>query len=242
MTNNRSSLWQRYHQCKARRSNTKAAKFSLAKIMPQVPHLGSLVLGVLIGIFLTSLMVFAFSTSDITLKIPTGSTIEARTTDQELTEIVGVAEPEVTKDNTKTQVIAVQEPKFDFYTELAQNHQPEVIETTVKKEPTASIKPVAAPKPQSLALKSNQKTINEYLVQAGSFRRLADADALKAKLALNGFRSKIESNKTSNGEIWSKVVLGPLPTEQSAKELQKVLKSLDVESILVLHRVENQRG
>lgn len=240
MTNNRISSWQKYYLFKIRRSNTKASKFSVSKIMPQLPNLGSLVLGVLIGIFLTSLVVFAFSTSDITLKIPTGSTIEAKAENK--SEIVS-AEPEVTQDNTNTQVIAVQEPRFDFYTELAQTSPAEVKEpTVVKREAPAPAKPAVAHKPQSLALKSNQKTINEYLVQAGSFRRLADADALKAKLALNGMRARIESNKISNGEMWSKVLLGPLPTENSAKELQKVLKSLDIESVLVLHSVANQRG
>lgn len=250
MTNNQINLWQKFlRHSKARRTNTRATKFSLGNLMPEVPNLGSLVLGVLIGIFLTSLVVFAFSTSDITLKIPTGTTIEAKATPQQENDLVATAEP-VSKEPTKPQVVTVQEPKFDFYTELAENTSaPEVKEPTVKKvapistpaTPTAKVAASTA-KAQTLALKSKQATINEYIVQAGSFRRMADADALKAKLVLNGLPAKIESNRISNGETWSRVVLGPLKTEYSAKELQKVLKTIDVDSILVLKPVANQRG
>lgn len=103
------------------------------------------------------------------------------------------------------------EPRFDFYTELAKN------------EPT----PV-------LDLKSKPKTIHGYLVQVGSYRKVADADALKAKLTLNGYAAKIEPVKQRDGEIWQRVLIGTFKNEQHAKALQQQLKTIDIDSILVL--------
>jgi cell division protein FtsN len=130
--------------------------------------------------------------------------------------------PTVRQANGKTQILAPvkqeivaakekHQPHFDFYTELA------------KTEPT----PV-------LDLKSKPKTIHGYLVQAGSFRRTADADALKAKLTLNGYAAKVEPIKQRDGEVWQRVILGTFKTEQNAKALQQQLKILEIESVLVL--------
>lgn len=103
------------------------------------------------------------------------------------------------------------EPHFDFYTELA------------KTEPV-----------QPKDLKSTKKTINGYIVQAGTFKKSADADAMRAKLTLNGYTAKIDHIKQSNGEVVHKVLLGSFKQEQQAKTLQKQLKTLDIDSVLVL--------
>ena len=72
------------------------------------------------------------------------------------------------------------------------------------------------------------------LVQVGSFRKVADADALKAKLTLNCYAAKIESIKQRDGEIWQRVLIGTFKTEQHAKALQQQLKTIEIDSILVL--------
>lgn len=195
-------------------------KFSL-----RAPNLGSLVLGMLVGIFLTCLLVFAFSTSDITLKIPSKST----------------SAQSVAAIDSKPNIISANdaEPRFDFYTELANTSVISEIKEATNIKVTA---PANVSKPKTLDLKSAHKTLNMYIVQAGSFKHSADADALKARLALNGLQAKIENTKVSNGNIWNRVILGPLKSEHSAKELQKVLKTLDIESIVILKPIEHQRG
>lgn len=131
--------------------------------------------------------------------------------------------PTILQANAKTKILTPvkqeivvakekQQPHFDFYTELAKNE----------------------PNPPVLDLKSKPKTIHGYLVQAGSFRRIADADALRAKLTLNGYAAKVEPIKQRDGEVWQRVLLGTFKTEQNAKALQQQLKILDIESVLVL--------
>lgn len=164
-------------------------------------NIGAVMFGILIGIFFTSLAVFTFSTSEITLKIPG--------TKPKLTAI----------SITPKEPITLQEPRFDFYTELTKNST----ETT----------PTPTPVQTNTDLKSPIKAINGYLLQIGSYKKNIAADGLKAKLTLNGFDAKIERLKLLDGEIRYRLMLGPYKTEKQAKALQQQLKSLDVESLLV---------
>lgn len=168
-------------------------------------HWGSLLFGMLIGIFITSLIVFMFSTSDITLKIPTGRKQV-------------ISDTLASKDTNQTEVVQQQqEPRFDFYTELAKNT------------------PSSTPPPD---LKSTTKTINGYVVQAGLFKKGSDADALKAKLTLSGYEAKIEKFRQRDGELWHRVVLGPYKNENVAKVLITRLKKLEVDAVLMLKYTE----
>lgn len=163
-------------------------------------NIGAVMFGILIGIFFTSLAVFTFSTSEITLKIPG-------------------TKPRLTAINTTPVTpIAVQEPRFDFYTELTKNNTETVPNSPVQTDTD---------------LKSPPKAINGYLLQIGSYKKNIAADGLKAKLTLNGFDAKIERLKLLDGEIRYRLMLGPYKTEKQAKALQQQLKSLDVESLLV---------
>ncbi len=168
--------------------------------MRKTTNIGAILFGVLIGVFFTSLAVFMLSTSDIILKIP-GTKVKLEST------MLEVAEP-----------IALQEPRFDFYTELTKNSIEATPNNTGQNEDD---------------LKFPKKTINGYLLQIGSFKKNVAADGLKAKLTLNGFNAKIEQIKLLDGEIRYRLMLGPYKTEQQAKVLQKQLKFLDVESLLV---------
>jgi Cell division protein len=80
-------------------------------------------------------------------------------------------------------------------------------------------------------LKSAPKPINGYVVQIGSFKKNTDADAVKAKLTLNGFNAKIEPIKLLDGEVRHKVILGPFKTEKQAQLMQQQLKTLKIDSI-----------
>lgn len=176
-----------------RNSKKRSNKFSPSKYLPKIPHFGTLLFGMLIGIFVSSLAVFMFATSDITLRFPSFSKPQPKQS------AVAAAE-----------IPAVQEPRFDFYTELTKNS------------------PDPAPD-----LKSKPKAINGYVVQAGPFKNVADADALKAKLTLNGYAARIEAVKQSSGEIWHRVFLGSFKSEQSAKALQQKLKALDINGVKI---------
>lgn len=61
-----------------------------------------------------------------------------------------------------------------------------------------------------------------YLLQVGSFPSAADADAVKAKLALQGFVANVQK-VTVNGQTWNRVRLGPY---RSASDLEAAKKRL----------------
>lgn len=103
------------------------------------------------------------------------------------------------------------EPRYDFYTELAKSETSQVQD-----------------------LKKPIQTINGYRVQVGSFRKAADAEAMRAKLTLNGYSAVIEQNKKANGELLHCVLLGTYAQEQQAKAIQSKLKALAIDSTLVL--------
>jgi cell division protein FtsN len=210
------------------RSRGRSAGANLNKLIPALPNWGSMFFGVLVGIFATSLVVFTFATSDITLRIPTSSAKKAHTVAKSASQSSETTPARLAKATDEPTTLS--EPRFDFYTELTKNaaeNQPTIVSKAVGPS-------LATNKPATLDLKSTPKAINGYLVQAGHFRKGSDADAIRAKLALNGFETKVVAAKERDGEMWHRIMLGPVKTELQAKELQKKLKNLEVESILVL--------
>ncbi len=105
-------------------------------------------------------------------------------------------------------------PKFDFYTILPQaevivpEHE---IKTRIREELTGKTR------------------ATQYILQAGSFRDVKDAEKLKADLVVLGIVSKIEKAKV--GEvIWHRVKLGPYEQLASVETIKTRLKksNLDV--------------
>jgi hypothetical protein len=62
-----------------------------------------------------------------------------------------------------------------------------------------------------------------YILQVGSFPTYADADKLKANLALLGIESSIQSVQVNNGSTWNRVRVGPI---KDLKELNSVRAKL----------------
>ncbi|MHB1544550.1 MAG: SPOR domain-containing protein [Gammaproteobacteria bacterium] len=68
----------------------------------------------------------------------------------------------------------------------------------------------------------------QYLIQVGSFRRWAQANRLKAQLALWGIVAHINPVRIDHGETWNRVQIGPIG---HLKQLNRV------RTTLALHRV-----
>lgn len=86
-----------------------------------------------------------------------------------------------------------QPPQFDFYTILPKKEMvvPEhEVKTRTREEQVGKSKKAS------------------YVIQAGSYREAADADQLKAKLALMGIESKIHKAKVES-VTWYRVKIGP---------------------------------
>jgi cell division protein FtsN len=85
-------------------------------------------------------------------------------------------------------------PRFDFYRILPGQEEP-VTEKQMRQAAKQADKP-GAPK-------------ETYILQAGSFQNPAEADNLKAKLALLGLEANVEATNLAEKGIWYRVRVGP---------------------------------
>lgn len=71
-----------------------------------------------------------------------------------------------------------------------------------------------------------------YFVQAGAYTRTEDAEAQKAKLAIQGFTAKL-MEREQNGRTVYRVRLGPMDTREAAEDLQRKIEGAGFEANLV---------
>ena len=72
-----------------------------------------------------------------------------------------------------------------------------------------------------------------YVLQAGSFRKLAQADRLKAELALIGMPAQIQTVSIDGGSKWHRVRVGPFPNLKALNEARSELQRNGLE-VMVL--------
>lgn len=86
--------------------------------------------------------------------------------------------------------------------------------------------PVAAQTPR-------QAPQGSYLLQVGSFKRAADAERMKAELALLGISTRVESVTINTGEVYHRVRTGPFDGKQAMEEARKALKRHGQDSMAI---------
>lgn len=74
----------------------------------------------------------------------------------------------------------------------------------------------------------------DFVLQVASFRSLADADQLKARIALLGQQAYI-SKADTEGRVWHRVRVGPFPTLAALHKVRSELRRHDIQGI-VLHQ------
>jgi cell division protein FtsN len=82
-----------------------------------------------------------------------------------------------------------------------------------------------APKSATEAAKSAEEA--RYLLQAGAFERNADADDLKARIAMAGETARVESAEV-NGKTMYRVRLGPYPNARAAEAAKANLAGIGI--------------
>jgi cell division protein FtsN len=121
-------------------------------------------------------------------------------------------------------------PRFDFYTILPEM---EVVVPDPEPEP---VKPAKGPAPVVEAGKTKVPAVAtataDYMLQMGSFRKHADADRLKASLALVNIEAEIQRFTRADGETFHRVRSGPYERGQVNK-LRARLKQNNVSSLVV---------
>ena len=82
-------------------------------------------------------------------------------------------------------------------------------------------------------LKSIPKTRRgTYVLQAGSYKNFADADRVRAQLALQGIESKVQK-VTMGDESWHRVRIGPISKLDELNRLQQLLRKADVDALVI---------
>ena len=117
------------------------------------------------------------------------------------------------------------EVDFDFY-EMLPNLDVEVYEEEQPAPPPAA--PVVPSQPAPAQPEPLVQTPGIYILQAGSFSTLTDANRRKAEIALLGIRSEIKKGD-ANGRIVYRVYTDPLQTPDDVNRVSSLLNGAGIE-------------
>ena len=137
------------------------------------------------------------------------------------------------------------ERTFDFYSLLPEEEV--VIPADADTAPESPPLPPTPAKPEQDAMARSQAPSapstpaapaggsGDYRIQVGSFRKSADAERLKAKLALLGIQTGIETVTIDSGQTYHRVRTGAYSRER-AESLQAQLEREGLESMMMRSR------
>lgn len=164
---------------------------------------GPLLIGIVIGLVI-GLVVYLYVQFDrpAPAKVSTATPATAKTT------------PATTAAPTDDNVVP-EKSRFDFYTLLPEM---EIFIPEQDKETQLRVPKLKKP--------------GTYILQVGSFKRYADADAFKAQLALKGFESTIQTVTIDNTITRHRVRIGPIK-ERKLSQARARLRKNDLEFMLL---------
>jgi cell division protein FtsN len=119
-------------------------------------------------------------------------------------------------------------PRFVFYSELPEMEvivPEEEIQAEVAKPP-----PPVVEKPAGEAQAPVAKPAGIYYLQAGSFKGADQADRFKAKLALMGFETDIQTITINNRDTYHRVRVGPYSDLRTLDKARSRLKQEGIEA------------
>ena len=71
-----------------------------------------------------------------------------------------------------------------------------------------------------------------YVLQAGSYKNFADADRVRAQLALQGIESKVQKVSVDN-DTWHRIRIGPITKLDELNRLRQILRKADVDVLVI---------
>jgi len=179
--------------------------------------------GTLIGIFIGLLLGLAIAAAIAVLMAKTTTPFVDKTGQAERPAPAKPA-PNLAESKPAAAARAPERPRFDFYKILPGQEEP-ISERELR---------AAASKD---AGKAGALPKDTYFVQAGSFQNPADADNLKAKLALLGMQASVEPANLPDRGTWYRVRLGPYARLDDIDRVRQSLAQNGVDATLV--RVKN---
>jgi cell division protein FtsN len=124
------------------------------------------------------------------------------------------------RQGERTKTAAAQDadgPQFDFY-EILPQYEVVVPEVETAASPAVRSRPVEEP--------------GSYVLQAGSFSALDDADRLKANLALLGIESRIQ-RVTIDDDTFHRVRIGPISDLDRLNRIRRQLRDAHIDTMLM---------
>ncbi|MBK4999214.1 SPOR domain-containing protein [Pseudomonas sp. S31] len=204
-----------------------------------------LAVGLTVGAFIVFLMKLE----------PGGGDIKRAKPEQQKPEKVA----EASKGSTATTAQQPVKPKYDFYTLLPESEvivPPEAVPEKTPPVPAQPVTPVTpaeaakidtaraqaallgqTPPPAPPVIKPAATT--QFFLQAGSFRKQADADRVRAQIILLGQVVKVESG-TVKEETWYRVLVGPFSNREQLTVAQKQLAGAGFSNLLLQQRQTRQ--
>ena len=124
-----------------------------------------------------------------------------------------------------------EEPRYDFYTLLPES---EVIvpQAGVSETPPAE---ATEAKPDAEAATA-ETTGQRFFLQAGSFRKQAEADRVRAQILLLGLDVRLEDARLDSGDVWYRVQVGPFTDRNKLSQAQQVLTGNGFDNLLLQQR------
>ena len=71
-----------------------------------------------------------------------------------------------------------------------------------------------------------------YVLQAGSYKNFADADRVRAKLALQGIESNVQKVTVDN-DTWHRIRIGPISKLDELNRMRQILRRADVDVLVI---------
>jgi cell division protein FtsN len=108
-------------------------------------------------------------------------------------------------------------PSYDFYSALPKFE-------VVVPEKEKDVKPDVRAVPETRR--------GTYVLQAGSYKNFADADRVRAQLALQGIESKVQKVSVDN-DTWHRIRIGPISKLDELNRLRTILRKADVDVLVI---------
>jgi len=71
-----------------------------------------------------------------------------------------------------------------------------------------------------------------YVLQAGSYKNFADADRVRAQLALQGIESKVQKVSVDN-DTWHRIRVGPISNLDELNRMRQIMRKADVDVLVI---------
>ena len=70
------------------------------------------------------------------------------------------------------------------------------------------------------------------MLQAGTYRKEADANRVRAQLALQGIEAKVQ-RVAVDADVWHRVRIGPISNLDELNKLRRQLQAADVDALVI---------